>query len=61
MVYSVCSQNLQRGGEVVEVGMERDCEIWSLVLTCIPNHEVYTLFGIISLNALVMMIINDQA
>jgi len=49
MVYSVCSQNLQRGGEVIEVGMERGCEIWSLILTLIPDHEICTLFGITSL------------
>jgi hypothetical protein len=35
--------------EEVEVGMERGYEIWLLILTCIPNHEEYTLFGITSL------------
>jgi hypothetical protein len=40
---------MQRGGEKVEVGMERDYEVWQLILTRIPNHEVYTLFGITSL------------
>jgi len=39
---------LQREEEV-EVGMERGYEIWLLILTCIPNHEEYTLFSITSL------------
>lgn len=43
------NQNLQRGGEgEAEVGMERGYEIWPLILTHIPNHEVYTLFDITS-------------